>query len=805
MKHIDFELAKFQKEIHHEVNSRASSAEEGATKEGVFSEYILEFLSEAEETSATRICYYERENRWENIECKINGYAVEEGFDGKAYDGVGYETIDLFITYYKESLEPFHLLKPEFENLIKWPSCFLGDSLRGHLTDEIEESNEAYGLSKLIRDSRKELSRANIFILSNGIIRHDPPTNFAIKGFEDLNIIFHVWDIERLLRLSQSKYNREPIEIDFLKDMQVKIPCLQMPLKNDLYECYLAIMTGSVLSNLYHNYGSRLLESNVRAFLQQRGKINRGIRDTILREPEMFLTYNNGLATSAQEVKTEKGDNGQLYITRIKDFQIVNGGQTTASLFYTYKNYKDKADLSKVLVQLKLTVIKDEEKKNEMVPKIARYANSQNKVSELDLSSNNPFLQRLEELSKTTYAQNTDDPNKLTLWFFERVRGQYQEELNKRPTRSTENAFKMKFPRHQIIIKSEVAKFMNIWKLYPYEVSRGSQKNYITFMKGVEKEFSSRKKPGRVYWEDLVANAIIFKTADKLFGRKNKNPIGDTLIKSYTVTYTLSFLHHLTNNLIDLELIWKKQTLEEDFQEEIKKGLKYVYDFFESLNAPLVSEAAKRKETWNKLIKIIDGHGHPFDMRVLSKYFTTKEKKIQRNDLDKNHSVKPKSFDNLETIYSLGTKFWDGLGTFNVREKYLSDFKENIVKSISEKYNSRKSLTPTEIRHGINIINTLNKKNIDFESIRDLSKIENDQVIDLSKIYYKLFLISDAEWEDKIELGMQTQKLNDNEISTMKAVQLKLKREGSKEVVIDFERLQIVYDSLQKLERYRKV
>ncbi|MCY4297904.1 MAG: AIPR family protein [Flavobacteriaceae bacterium] len=803
MKHIDFELAKYQKEIHHEVNSLAFSAEEGATKEQIFSEHILEILSEAEETNATRICYYERENRWEKIECKINGYAVEEGFDGKAYDGVGYETIDLFITHYKESLEPFHLLKPEFENLIKWPSCFLEDSLKGHLTDEIEESNEAYGLSKLIRNSRKELSRANIFILSNGIIRHNPPKSFTINGFGDLTIIFHVWDIERLLRLSQSKHNREPIEIDFLKDMQVKIPCLQMPLKNDLYECYLAIMKGNVLSNLYHNYGPRLLESNVRAFLQQTGKINRGIRDTILREPEMFLTYNNGLATSAQEVKTEKGENGQLYIIGIKDFQIVNGGQTTASLFYTQKNNKDKVDLSKVLVQLKLTVIKDEDKKNEMVPKIARFANSQNKVSELDLSSNSPFLQRLEELSKITYAQSMDDPNKLTLWFFERVRGQYREELNKCPTKSTKNAFTVKFPRDQIIIKSQVAKFMNIWNLFPYEVSRGSQKNYITFMKGVEKEFSARKKPGRIYWEDLIANAILFKTADKLFGRKNQNPIGDTLIKSYTVTYTLSFLHHLTSNLIDLGLIWKKQIIEEDFQEEIKKGLKYVYRFFESLNVPLVSEAAKRKETWNRLLKTIDNH--PFDMRVLGNYSTTAEKKKQRSSLDKDDLLKLKNFDSLEKILSLGTKFWDGLCAWNVRQKFLSESKESISKSISEKYISKKGLTPTEIRRGIDIINYLNDKSIDFESIRDFSRIENDQVIDLSKIYYTLSSITDAEWEEKIELGMITQRLNGNEISTIRAIQTRLKKEGAKEVVIDYGRLQIVYDFLQRLERYKKV
>src|SRR5690606_35207677 len=140
------------------------------------------------------------------------------------------------------------------------------------------------------------------------------------------------------------------------------IPCLAMPSNNDLYECYLGIVPGNLLSALYKNYGTRLLESNVRAFLQQTGKVNKGIRDTIKDNPHMFLPYNNGLATTAQEVKTRIDEKGQLLITGVKDFQIVNGGQTTASIFHTEKKFK--ADLSEVFVQMKLTVIKDEVKKD---------------------------------------------------------------------------------------------------------------------------------------------------------------------------------------------------------------------------------------------------------------------------------------------------------------------------------------------------------------------------------------------------------------------------------------------------------
>ncbi|MBK8503427.1 MAG: AIPR family protein [Saprospiraceae bacterium] len=386
------------------------------------------------------------------------------------------------------------------------------------------------------------------------------------------------------------------------------------------------------------------MESNVRAFLQQTGKINKGIRDTIREEPYMFLPYNNGLATTAQQVKTQMED-GRLVITSVKDFQIVNGGQTTASLFHTGKKYK--ADLSQVFVQMKLTVIKDEEKKNKTVPYISRYANSQNKVSELDLTSNNPFLQKLEELSRTTYAIDPEDSNKQTIWFFERVKGQYRETLNKEPTKGKQEAFKLKFPRNQVIVKSEIAKYMNIWNQQPFHVAKGAQKNYNQFLKEVEKDFKN-KKPGRVYWQDIVSNAILFQTADKLFGRKNQDPIGDTNIKSQTVAYVLSYLHFITRNRLNLALIWDKQMIPEDIQSELKKELKYVYDFLNNLDAALISEAAKAEKTWTALKEQKE---HPLNMVGIKRYLISDVEFKNRYDSDNTDTEEVLKYNNLQKNY----------------------------------------------------------------------------------------------------------------------------------------------------------
>jgi hypothetical protein len=775
----DFELEEYVHELYHEVNARAYSDDDGASKEDKFTEHIMEILAEAGETEGIRLCSYARENRFENIDFKINGYAIEDGF----------ESVDLFITHFSDTNEIYNLRKPDFDNLLKWSTKFLNAALKGHL-DDIEQSTEAYGLASEIKKHRDDFIRVNIFVLSNGNIAFDAPIT-KMKGFEDLQVNINIWDLERLHRLSQSKYNREPIEIDFKETLGVTIPCLEMPSGNDLYECYLAIIPGNTLAALYKNYGTRLLESNVRAFLQQTGKVNKGIRDTIKEEPHMFLPYNNGLASTAMDVNTVV-ENGQKMITAVKDFQIVNGGQTTASLFHTMK--KHKADLSEVFVQMKLTVIKDEEKKNNIVPFISRYANSQNKVSELDLTSNNAFLIKLEELSRTTYAIDPEDNNKQSIWFFERVKGQYKEALNKEPTKGKQKAFKLKFPTSQKIIKSEVAKYMNIYKRIPYHVSKGAQKNYNYFLKEAEKEFK-KKKPTRLLWEDIVANALLFKATDRLFGRKNQDPIGDTNIKSHTVSYTLSLLHELTNGKVDLKTIWQKQEVGEKLQIELKNGLIYVYKFFTSLNVLLISEAAKSEKTWNKLLEQKE---NPFDMDVI-KSFTVSDAEFKKRYEEKEDDIQETlKYDKIQRITDLGLKFWDGLNLYMLNTDILNTTQQNAAASIRGKLKRNGNFTEHDINKGAELIEVLIEKKVDLEDISKLSSLEDTKLIDPSILYNRFAKLEKADWNKVIQLGEQTGTLTFNEISVIKTVMKKLKRKEN----IDLKRLQIVDTALNKLKKF---
>ena len=778
---FDYELSQFAKEIFHEVQSMVYSDEDGSTKEDKFTEHILESLTEAGETDGTRICNYIKENSRENTELKINGYAFRDE----------YETLDIFVTQYLDTNEPYRVKKADLNSLIKWSTNFTSRSLKGY-EDQIEPSHDAFNLSKEIRAQNQKFDRVNIFILSNGIIPHDPPKNFAMKALEDISVVFHVWDIERLHRLSMSNANREPIEINILDFSEQDIPCLKMPSGNEIYDCYLAIVPGSLLATLYRNYSTRLLESNVRAFLQQTGKINKGIRDTIRTKPEMFLPYNNGLAATAQEVNSIQDKDGQLLITKINDFQIVNGGQTTASLFHTEKKYK--ADLSNVFVQMKLTVIKDDDEKNRIVPLISRFANSQNKVSELDLSSNNPFLQRLEELSRTTYSIDPSDRNKQSIWFFERVKGQYKEALSKEPTRGKKAAFKLKYPQNQKIIKSEVAKYMNQWKKLPFMVSRGSQKNYTEFMKTVEKEFK-KNEPDRIYFEDLVACAILFRSVDKLFGRKGQNPIGDTNLKSYTVTYSISFFHFLTENKLNLGKIWNEQQVPGELLKIFRDILRFVFQHLISSKAILVSEYAKKEECWQSLIK---KKNYPWNIDQFKPFLISlSDWKTRYEDAstDVESSLK---YQKIQMITELGIRFWHGLFWWNKVREELSQFQINWADNIHAKMVKKKPFSEAEIDKGGEIIQFLKTKNIDFEEVKKYSNRKEGAIVETERIYNRIVIIDDSTWDTVLQIGKKTGKIDFKQESVIRTIRTRLKRKEQ----IDTYRLNAIDKILDSIKKF---
>lgn len=774
-------LKNYIEAIQSDVAALVYSDGEGASFEDKFTEHCIEILDNIGKSEGARVLSYINPDSLGRIDWKINGYCLKDEFKDDS-NKVYFETLDLFITHFNKTSYDYNITKDDFNKSINQIKKFLNAALKGHIDYIDPAQTELNQLLKIIVKQKANFDRINIYFLINGNSNHDLE-KIAIKGFDDLDIFVHVWDIPRFYKLSESSSNREPIEIDFkelISNNQHGIQCLKMPNMNELYECYLAILPGEVLSKLYKEYSNELLESNVRAFLGQTGKFNKGIRDTIREKPQMFLPYNNGITATAENVETMLIDN-QLYLTKLLDFQIVNGGQTTASLFHTQKKFKE-ADLSNVFVQMKLTVIKDVEQKNIEVPNIARYANSQNKVSELDLSSNNPYFVQIESLSRKKYVIDPDNRNMSTLWYFERVNGQYKESLNKLTTPAQQRKFKEQNPTNQKFVKSDVAKYINIWELEPHYVSQGAQKNFIHYTKKINEFVKKNKFPGENFYKKLIANAILFKVVDKLFGRKNIDAIGDTNLKSFTVAYTLSYFYYLTDNRINLWKIYEEQRVDARIVNELQKLIVFVYNqLVKSSNNSLISEYAKRESSW----KLLKDENYKFNFEQYSEYFITKEQVLAREI--ETEEIDNKSENNLMSINKIlgfGNKFWDGVSKWSMNIEELKEFSTDVWE-IASKIKRAKNLNSRDIAIGNKLLSHIEENNVDVNTIKSFSNEIEVEVIDVKAIYDRLKLISKNEWSKIFDLGEQTKIFDNLELANLKSVQKSIsKSETLKEVNI---------------------
>jgi hypothetical protein len=342
----------------------------------------------------------------------------------------------------------------------------------------MDPARTAWEMAQCLADALPGAQSLRLTLLTNAHVRGDFP---QVDPLGKLVTSMHVWDIDRLYRLESSGAEREPITVDLIELAGDSIPALGPTGRASDYEAYLMLIPGDVLARVYERFGSRLLEQNVRAFLQTKGGVNQGIQKTIQEEPHRFLAYNNGISMTASAVHTKMREDGQLGVTRIDDLQIVNGGQTTASLHYARTRAKGDARLlDGVFVQAKLSVIPPA-LINDIVPRISQYANTQNTIKMADFSANHPFHISLEEQSRTVWAPDAAGTSHSTRWFYERARGQYADALAKERTPARQREFKVIHPLSQKFTKTDVAKFEMTWEQRPDLVSAGAERCFNDF------------------------------------------------------------------------------------------------------------------------------------------------------------------------------------------------------------------------------------------------------------------------------------------------------------------------------------
>lgn len=609
-----------------------------------FVRIYTEKLQESGEINGFEECFYQDQSRG----IRVDGY-WEDNEEG---------IISLFVSDYDDSIySPELLSKNDMEKAFNRVKKFINLNIDHNLVQEFDITSPEYLLSNLIKQKMSSFFKINIYILSERRL------SSRIK-FLDIEEIYgkpvykHVWDLTRIYQLEMSKSHKEAVEIDCLDMFNHGIPCLHVDSKAEEYDSYLAVICGKDLADLYALYDSRLLEKNVRTFLQARGKVNKGISDTIRNNPSMFFAYNNGITATAQNVQVKDG-----VIVHLTDLQIVNGGQTTASLFHTRR--KDKVSLEKIFVQMKLSVI-DPDRSEEIVPKISEYANTQNKVNAADFFSNAPFHLRMQEISRRVIAPARPGAISGTQWFYERVRGQYVEAQSKL-TPAQMREFQAKFPKQQIFSKEDLAKYENVWDELPKIVSQGRQKNFAAYAERIGKEWEKDENGfNDEYYKQAVARAIIFRETEKIVSTRPWYRPGGS-VRSYIVYYSLACLGELAKrhgSVIPFMIVWEKQDIPDFLFDAIETSADYINEHIEKPTDTLLprdSEWFKKDVCWNTIQNYISR----LEEKLTDKFWKGLISQIDENIRIKDGKAGKVIKDELElqkTVISIQNQTWKEIG-----------------------------------------------------------------------------------------------------------------------------------------------
>lgn len=573
------------------------------TGEEFFHDFRQELLAGAEVNSSFQLSEF-----METVANELVETGFTEGFElchfraqrGMRVDGYWFNDeglLDLFIADFDSRRELASLTKTDVDAAFRRVANFFEASIKG-LANQLEVTSPEHGLARQISDRRDTIRRLNLILVSERTLSE------RIQGLPDTEVMgipttHQIWDISRLHRQRSSRSHKEPLDLNFEEMFGRGIACLPAHLGTDSYQSYLVVMPAEVLATLYEKFGARLLEQNVRTFLQARGNVNKGIRATILNEPRMFFAYNNGITATAQSVETGMTGSG-LAVTKIADLQIVNGGQTTASLFHTLK--RDKADLSQIFVQMKLSVI-DGQQSETIVPKISEYANTQNRVNAADFFSSHPFHVRMEEFSRRIWAPVQKGAQRETRWFYERARGQYGDAQSKL-TPAEQRRFKAEHPKLQMFTKTDLAKFDNVWDEHPKWVNLGAQKNFARYAARIGSEWEKSSDAfNEFYFKRVVARGLIFRATERIVSAQAWYNGG---YRANIVAYTLAVLSDITKRRkesIDFLNIWNAQKTGPVLERAIAVVSEVVND--EIIRPPHgisnISEWCKKEACWTRI------------------------------------------------------------------------------------------------------------------------------------------------------------------------------------------------------------
>lgn len=652
------QLVDYFLDIQNTVRTRASA--DGSFTRPAFTSEMADRLSLAEEVDALSVYSFETTGS-RNRRIAIDGASIEPDENQVA----------IAIADYRSGGEIETLTTTEARRHFGALEAFVDAAIDGTFAERFDESSPAFEDAHTINElqRRGELDKVRLYLLSNAQLS-DSIKSFPSETHGGLELEYHIWGIERFHRVELSQLGREELDIDLTEWVPTGLPALPASSTGSDVDTYLLVIPGGVLANIYGRFGSRVLESNVRAFLTNRGKVNKGIQGTLLQTPELFLPYNNGITATASAITTDSSG-PVLSIMSLRDLQIVNGGQTTASLYFAQRN--EKVSLEDVYVQMKLIVV-DGAQTDDLVPKISRYANTQNKVSESDFFSNHPFHQRMEEKSRLLRTPTRAGEHHETKWFYERTRGQYLSEKNKLSTRDAKK-FALEYPKEQVIDKTKAARYLNTWNQQPHIVSSGLQRNFMLFAQSISSAWESSDLAfNDAYFRSLVAKAILFEAVQSAVSQSDWYRASQGY-RLNIVTYSIArFAQAVEESELgeefDFDRIWELQGIPEELLGELTALAEDVREVLVDPGRPVtnVTEWAKRPQCWDAVREV------PFDFPPEYGHLLRKKEEVResRRRGRKAQQVDKRINAQVEVV-ELGQPYWVKLRDFGRRTKQLSE------------------------------------------------------------------------------------------------------------------------------------
>lgn len=552
--------------------------------------------------------------------------------------------------------------------------------LKGFFKDG-EQANPAVQLSRDIINNRQYIYKLHLFIVSTNklskVVKTLKMSDYTFAG-QTFKVELDVLDIEKIYLSKKPGFQKDDLIID-TKDYGFKgIPCIKAEIETDQYESYLAIVPGEFLSDIYKEHSDALLSANVRSFLKFNGAVNKGIRGTILNEKHRFFTYNNGISTTASDVVLEKDPNGGLILTSFTNLQIINGGQTTATLAAT--NIKNGADLSGIYVQMKLTVVKDVD--DDFVINIAKYANCQNQIKDADLNSSHKFYVRMEDYSRKIYAPLQTGQIVQELWYFERIRGQYDQPLMQM-TKGERDNYKKVRPKNKKFNLTDLSKYLNAADMLPYFVSWGGQVNARRFHTNMVAQWEKDDSVyNELFYKELIGKKILFTHIGNLVSNQSWYQ-ENRAYRPQIIAYTFSKLVYEAkkeNLSIDYKKIWDLQKVPECLDNDLIDISKIVFDCIHNENTRTsanIETYCKKEDCWKHIQK------QPYDISDLAKLalISKLDKEIEITVAKKEQSFNSGLADEI-SIFKQGSPYWNSLLVRGKEQEVINYSDEKLLKVV---------------------------------------------------------------------------------------------------------------------------